>query len=112
MKPVEGPAPASVVDISTRSRQVAASRSALALKRRPECDHHRVTYQVNPAERDVRCGRCGAPLNPIWVLEQLARSESRLNEAVEVYQQWKAEHEQRSRCKCQHCGRMTRIRGA
>lgn len=87
-----------------------------AIERRPwgpdrTCDHHGATYFYDESEAEVTCGGCGAKLNPVWVLAQLSAMEGRWIEGRRAYLQLKAEHEKRRRCKCQHCGQMTRIRG-
>jgi hypothetical protein len=75
-----------------------------------ECQHYNGPFYYDEKLSEVTCG-CGAKLNPIWVIAQLGRQESRWVEGRKAYLQLKAEHEQRWRCKCQHCGKMTRIRG-
>jgi len=61
----------------------------------PVCNHLFATYTVSEADAEVTCGRCNGKVNPMWVLVQLARER----------------RAERSRTKCDHCGRMTRIRG-
>jgi len=75
------------------------------------CSHFPATYFFCESENEVTCGNCGAKLNPVWVIAQLAMYESRWMDARRRYLQLKTEHERRRSCKCQHCGRMTRIRG-
>lgn len=75
------------------------------------CQHIGVTYYYSDAEKNITCGGCGAQLNPIWVVGQFARAESRWNEARRRYKETMQELDRRIRCKCQHCGKMTRIRG-
>ncbi len=76
-----------------------------------KCEHLNVTFFYSEAENEVTCGACGAKLNPIWVIAQLGNQECRWLEARRRYIEAKAEHEKRRRCKCQHCGQMTNIRG-
>ncbi len=75
------------------------------------CQHLGVTYFYSAAESEVTCGGCSARLNPVWVIGQMAQQESQWIEGRKVYLRLKEEHESRKRCKCQHCGRLTRIRG-
>lgn len=76
-----------------------------------ECRHLDVTYRYTEDRRDVECGGCGAKLNPIWVISQLGNKESQWLRSFEAYVKMRKEHEARVRCKCEHCGKMTRIRG-
>ena len=75
-----------------------------------ECLHTFVTYIVNDAEADVECGRCGTRLNPMWVLAQIAIHDRRHHEAQKAAKAMSARLEEKRRCKCEHCGKMTRIR--
>jgi hypothetical protein len=70
---------------------------------------HRHGYIVDERLAQVTCAACKAPLNPIWVLNQLALSESRFHELHARYQDELARLNDRSRTKCEHCGAMTRI---
>jgi hypothetical protein len=74
------------------------------------CNHLDGPYYFDEALTEVECG-CGAKLNPVFVISRLAAHESRWRLARETYLNLQAEHEKRARCKCQHCGQMTRIRG-
>lgn len=76
-----------------------------------KCTHRGVTYEVCDVENEVVCGACRTRLNPIWVLKYLAMEESRFDSSRRAYLEAKKDHEKRVRCKCQHCGQMTRIRG-
>ena len=76
-----------------------------------KCQHIGVTYFYSEAELTVTCGGCGTQLDPVWVIVQMAQHESRWRDAMRFYQKAKDEHEQRKRCKCNHCGKMTKIRG-
>jgi hypothetical protein len=68
-----------------------------------------VPYLVDEALAEVECGKCGAKLNPMWVLVRLANEDRRLNESQRRYQEEMARLNERERTKCEHCGQMTRI---
>lgn len=76
-----------------------------------QCDHLMATYIVNQREAEVECGRCRTRLNPMWVLGQLATADRRMAETRNAAAAADAARRERQRCKCQHCGKMTRIRG-
>lgn len=81
--------------------------------RRPEpCLHSPLlgaTYIVDEKLAEVECGKCGAKLNPMWVLAEIARNDRRMQEAAIRYQDEQRRLAERQRTKCEHCERMTRI---
>lgn len=73
------------------------------------CSHTFVQYMVDPSLAEVVCGKCKARLNPMWVLEQLARADRRHAESQKAAREAQKRLDERSRTKCQHCNKMTRI---
>lgn len=80
-----------------------------------QLDHQRCKKQlthgpfvVNEANAEVVCKTCGEKLNPMWVLASLAKSEARNSHRLEKLQEQVRETETKMRCKCEHCGKMTR----
>lgn len=73
----------------------------------PECRHNR--FHIDETLNFVKCGLCGEHLNPIWVIAQLANRESRARRTVSELEHLAKKTEQKLRCKCEHCGNMTRI---
>lgn len=76
----------------------------------PKCYHG--PFIVDSDNAEVTCGKCGEKLNPMVVLDRLARKESQYRATAERYQEEMKRLAERSRTKCQHCGKMTRISGA
>jgi hypothetical protein len=76
----------------------------------PDCQHLFVQYWVSPSEAEVTCGKCGTKLNPMWVLGQLATSDRRYAEQQKAAKAAQARLDERRRAKCQHCGKMTRVK--
>jgi len=76
---------------------------------RPEkCSHKYMT--VDEELNEVTCDDCGAKLNPVGMLLRFAHEESRwMQERVRLMELHK-QLDTRVRCKCQHCGKMTKIR--
>lgn len=72
-----------------------------------KCQHVRIEVDAMLAE--VACLDCGAKLNPIAVLVRYAQEESRLSRQLQSQRDLLARLDTRVRCKCQHCGLMTRI---
>ena len=57
----------------------------------------------------VECDDCGEKLNPVAMLLRFATEESRWQREGERLRQLHRDLDARIRCKCQHCGQMTRI---
>lgn len=85
---------------------------------RSECNHKSiykdgrfvdVTYQIREGETEVECGNCETKLDPMWVLRQLANKESSWNRSRQRYNDEMKRLAERSRTKCDNCGKMTRI---
>ncbi len=68
-----------------------------------------VSYNIREGETEVECGCCGVRLDPMFVLRTLAGRESQYEEnrrrAADVMKRL----DERSRTKCQHCDKMTKI---
>lgn len=73
------------------------------------CCHFMAPYIVDEKLAEVECGRCGAKLNPMWVLSQLAIHDRRYEEGQKRYQEEMKRLSERERTKCESCGKMTRI---
>ncbi len=75
---------------------------------KPSACTHR-NFLVDERSAVVECGQCGEKLNPMWVLQQLARDDARFHQAARQYQDEMRRLSERSSTKCRHCGRMTSI---
>jgi hypothetical protein len=73
----------------------------------PKCLHKHVI--VSEEESEVTCEDCGTKLNPIYVLGRMAREESRWEREGRRIIEARKMLSERSRCKCQHCGKITHI---
>ena len=71
------------------------------------CSHDR--FVVDEKKSEVECADCKEKLNPMWVLVHLAAMDSRMREASKRYKDEMARLSDRSRTKCEHCGKMTGI---
>lgn len=69
------------------------------------------TYEIVQGETEVTCSLCQTRLDPMWVLVQLARQESVLRQRAEGYSAVANAAKERTRTKCEHCDRFTRIKG-
>lgn len=68
-----------------------------------------VAYLLREGETDVECSHCGTRLDPMWVLIQMARRESRYRRTVERCHEALQRLDERSKTRCECCGEMTTI---
>lgn len=73
-----------------------------------ECSH-RGPYVVDESLAQVECATCHARLDPLWVLMRLANKETQMETHRAAYQDEMRRLAERSKTKCQCCGKMTRI---
>lgn len=71
------------------------------------CMHKRFT--VDERLQEVECRDCKVKLNPMFALLSLCRQEGRYHELHARYQDEMQRLGERSKTKCQHCDKMTRI---
>lgn len=68
-----------------------------------------VQYLIRDGETEVECGQCGTKLDPMFVLRRLAVEETQWHNTRQRYQKEMKRLDERSRTKCQHCEKITRI---
>lgn len=73
----------------------------------PQCQHNK--FILDDRLGYVKCGICGEHLNPMWVIEQYANHEHRLFQNISFLKRLAEEIKDKTRCKCEHCGEITRI---
>jgi hypothetical protein len=74
-----------------------------------EGEVRQITYLIDEAAAEVECSVCKAKLNPMWVLARLAHNETKYHETARRYHDEMKRLAERSRTRCDHCGKMTRI---
>jgi hypothetical protein len=74
-----------------------------------KCIHFRGPFQVDPKGGRCVCKGCGEEVSPMFVLEQLMNQESQWMRTRAAYQDEMKRLDERSRTKCQHCEKFTRI---
>ena len=70
-----------------------------------------VRYIIDEGAAEVECSACKAKLTPMWVLTKMAHKETQYHETERRYHDSMRRLSERSRVKCEHCNRMTQIRG-
>lgn len=73
-----------------------------------KCQHQRVEVDEKLAE--VRCTDCNEKLNPVNVLIMLSREDDRLRDRWAVMRAEIRLLGERTRTKCDHCGKFTRVK--
>jgi hypothetical protein len=66
-------------------------------------------YLIREGDTEVECSLCNARIDPMFVLRILAIEENHWQETRKHYQDEMARLNERTRTKCQNCGKMTRI---
>ncbi|MCB1886600.1 MAG: hypothetical protein KDH20_03235 [Rhodocyclaceae bacterium] len=73
-----------------------------------KCQHKHMTMDEDL--NTVECDDCGEKLNPVAVLKRFAFEESLWHRRGEELKKLQAALDAKVRCRCQHCGQMTRVR--
>ena len=73
------------------------------------CRHFPASYEIDVDGGKCKCKKCGGEVSPWFVLEKLMHHESTWNRTREAYQDEMMRLKERSRTKCDHCGKMTRV---
>lgn len=92
-------------NIKTKGKVICLEEARFTLGK---CKHLHVLVDSELA--DVQCQDCGEKLNPIWVLYRLATEESRFDHRRKALMDEREKLQAKQRTKCQHCGKMTRVR--
>lgn len=73
----------------------------------PEIDG--TTFIVDESLATVECSACHERLDPMWVLGRLTKRDAKFAESHVRYNEEMKRLSERSKTKCDHCGKMTRI---
>jgi predicted RNA-binding Zn-ribbon protein involved in translation (DUF1610 family) len=84
------------------------SANVLTVVHSYRCRHSR--FEVDEKLAEVTCRDCGEKMSPMWVLIQIAYEERTLNDRLIALKTECQLLSGRVRTKCDHCGKMTRIR--
>lgn len=72
------------------------------------CLHH--VYLIDAKTHKIECAKCKLFFEPMAVLLDLAQAESRWRHSYDRMKEASAKLEERKRCKCEHCNKITRIK--
>lgn len=74
-----------------------------------KCSHWQGPFEIDVKGDKCTCKRCGEQVGAMFVLEMLMRQESQWMQTRATYQDEMKRLAERSRTKCNHCGKMTGI---
>ena len=97
-----------VVPLPVRFKDAGPEERVFEIVHTTKC-WHRAQFIVDESLATVECGACHEKLNPMWVLNTLAKEDRRMHEAHDRYKDEMRRLTERSSTKCQHCQKMTRI---
>lgn len=97
-----------VRELPRRTRRIPKSPLSIVQTTYTDCQHRHVEVDEKLAE--VTCVDCKAKLNPVAVLMRFAQDDSLLERRWRELQAQVELLRGRTRCKCDHCGKITPIR--
>lgn len=92
-----------VIQIGVRPKRIDPDRTLEPVGYK-ECRHPR--FLVDESLNEVECSICGALLNPVWVLGQLANQESQLAVRRTKLRALVRKLSDKMKYKCRSCGKM------
>lgn len=72
-----------------------------------KCNHR--DFKLDETRDVVVCGICSEDLSPLWVLKQFSKRESWTHRRITEAREALKKAESKNRCKCEHCGKMTKV---
>ena len=83
---------------------IKTKRDDFSLKK---CKHRNI--EIDQSLYYVKCIDCGETIDPVYFLHSLALEENILKWKITELQEELKKLENKKRCKCEHCGKMTRM---
>ena len=100
---------ANIVELKVKPRPSADEGAMLQPVPHSHCRHTYTSFEIDIDAGKCVCKKCGEEVTPIFVLRQLMHMESRWMQTRSAYQDEMKRLDERSRTKCRHCNKMTRI---
>ncbi len=107
-EPIDVSGKDNVVDLPVKFKEQKPNAPIFEVYQPGKC-YHRAGYIFDDSLEHVKCNACNENLSPMYVLRQLANQESQWRQASDRYQGEMQRLGERSRTKCEHCDKMTRI---
>lgn len=107
--PIDIPDGTNILELPVKPRASADDGPMLQPVPYSHCNHLFATFEIDMDAQKCRCKKCNEEVSPMFVLQQLMKTESRWMRQREAYQDEMKRLAERSRTKCRHCGEMTEI---
>jgi Zn finger protein HypA/HybF involved in hydrogenase expression len=75
-----------------------------------KCKHLRCELDESLAE--LKCNDCGERLSPVAYIKVIVEAWDYYEQRIQQYEETKKRFEAKTRCRCEHCQKMTRVRPA
>ena len=98
-----------ITKLPVRNKRENAEGLSLVPPPPQKCQHLDGPFEVDEKGGRCKCLDCGEDVSPIFVLVQLMKKESRWRRTRERYEDEMKRLAERSKTKCEHCGKITRI---
>lgn len=98
-----------IAQLPVKYKKPGAGESFLVPVDPGKCSHLNGPFEIDIKGDKCTCKRCGEKVGAMYVLEQLMKQESRWMQILATYQEDMKRLAERSRTKCDHCGKMTGI---
>lgn len=98
-----------ILELPVKPRPAADEGAMLQPVPYDKCQHTFTSFEVDVDAGKCRCKKCNEEVSPMFVLEQLMKAESRWMRTLDTYKDSMKRLAERSRTKCDHCGKMTGI---
>lgn len=85
---------------------VRASRQSRMMSQ--QCPHH--NCKLDASHTVLSCKDCGKDLNPIEWIVMMTEEWAYVQRLFEQYREMKSRYEGKTRCRCEHCGKLTKIK--
>lgn len=100
---------ASITVLPVKYKKVEPGERFLVLVEPGKCSHWQGPFEIDTKGDKCICKKCGETVGAMFVLEMLMKTESRWMQAHAEYQDEMKRLSERSRTKCECCGKMTRV---
>ncbi len=98
-----------VIDLPVSNRRQEENGMSLVKSKPQPCGHYR-SFDINTDSDRCFCRDCGAEVSPIFVIKRMMAQESLWTRSRDRYMEDMKKLSERKRVKCQHCGKMAKIR--
>lgn len=88
--------------------EITIARRSKYVRKESECRHQRV--ELDEMLLEVTCRDCKVRINPVQFMIDRHQQFQRHIDQYERYRAALAAYDKKTRCKCEHCGRITRVR--